>query len=203
MTKRYEKSWVAVDAVIFTIHDKKLKVFLKTREKGPFKGKKELIGGLLIGKETAEETLRRKLKETTGQQNVYFQQFNTFTSPKRDPRERAVSIGFVALINKDKLKDMNEWHDASKLPDLAFDHKEIINKGKESLKNNISPAIVKQFLPKEFPLNQLQDVYELIEEKRYDNRNFRKRMISSGIVKETQKSEKSVSHRPAKLFRFN
>lgn len=202
MPEAYEKTRVAVDAVIFTIEKKRLKVLLSTREKEPFKGKKELPGGLLRDDETAEDAMRRKLNVLIGNHDIFVQQFNTFTEPRRDPRERTISIGFVALISQDKAAKLSEWHDCQQLPALAFDHKDIIIKAKKYLKENISSLIVKQFLPAEFPLNLLHDAYETIEETTYDNRNFRKRMTSGGIVEECGKQESGVSHRPAKLFKF-
>jgi len=198
-----ELSRISFDAVIFTIIDKKLKVFLKKREKEPFKNKKELLGGLLQKNETVEECLNRKLKEIIKTEKIFFQQFFTFTNPKRDLRKRTISIGFIALINSNKIKELsNNWYEYNKLNDLAFDHKEIINSARKYLQKNISSLIVKEFMPELFPLNQLQEAYELIENKNYDNRNFRKRIINSKIVKETNKIEKNVSHRPAKLFKF-
>ncbi|MFH1638349.1 MAG: NUDIX domain-containing protein [Candidatus Woesearchaeota archaeon] len=202
MDKPYELARVAVDAAILTIHNRKLHVLLYKREKEPFKGKLELPGGLLLNDETAEETLKRKLKETIGPGNIFFSQFCTFTKPSRDPRGRTISIGFIALINKERIRDMEHWHDCSALSGLAFDHKEIISMAESYLKENISSIIIKQFMPKEFPLNKLQDVYEEIEGKQYDNRNFRKKVLNSGLVVETRNIEKDVSHRPAKLFRF-
>lgn len=200
--KDYEQARIAVDAVIFTIDSKKLRVLLCMREKEPFARKWELPGGLLLQDETAEETLKRKLRETVGRQDIFFQQFHAFTKPKRDPRARTVSIGFIALINQERIGGIKEWHDYEHLPVLAFDHKEIIEKAGMHLKENISSIIVRQFLPEEFSLNKLQDAYEAIEEKKYDNRNFRKKMLNSGIIEETEKKEGAVSHRPAKLFRF-
>ena len=197
----YQKAWIGVDPVIFTIDNGALKVLLHTREKEPFIGKNELPGGLMLSKETAKQTLVRKLNEVVGV-DAYFKQFHTFTNLNRDPRERAISIGYIALISKDKVKDDGFWYDYNKLPDMAFDHKEIIKRGKLYLKRNIRADLVKQFLPVKFPLNKLQEVYEVIEGIKYDNRNFRKKMISSGIVKETNELEKDVSHRPAKLFKF-
>ncbi len=198
----YEKSRVAVDAVIFTIQNNNLKVFLNTREKEPSKGLLELPGGLLQDQETAEITLKRKLIETVGNYDIFFEQFNTFTKPDRDPRERTVSIGFLALVSSDKIVNAVHWHDIDTLSDLAFDHKQIIIKAREYLRMNLRSTIVKQFLPEHFPLNALQDVHEVIEDKQYDNRNFRKKMITSGMVIETDLRERNVSHRPAKLFKF-
>lgn len=200
--KMYEKARIAVDAVIFTIHDKKLKLLLHKREKEPYKKRQELPGGLLKQNETAEQTLKRKLKEIISYQNIFFQQFFTFTNPSRDPRERTVSIGFIALINEEKIENLKEWYDYPHLPELAFDHKEIIKKARTYLKKNVSSLIAKQFMPNEFALNKLQEAYEVIEGKKYDNRNFRKKLISSGIVIETNKIETNVSHRPAKLYKI-
>ena len=198
----YEKSRVAIDPVIFTIHQGKLKVLLHLREKEPFKNLKELPGGLLLSHETAEESLKRKLKELVGHNTIFFKQFYTFTDPSRDPRGRTVSIGFVTLLNEEKVKDVVQWHDIDSVKECAFDHKKIIHTARTYLKEQIDPSIVKHFMPDVFPLNKLQEVYELLEETTYDNRNFRKKMISSEIVQETEQSEQNVSHRPAKLFRM-
>ncbi|MFC1697357.1 NUDIX domain-containing protein [Nanoarchaeota archaeon] len=203
MTENYEEeARIAVDTVIFTIHENKLKILLHKREKEPFKGLLELPGGLMTKLERAEDVIKRKLDELIGKQNIYVEPFFAFTDPNRDPRKRTISLGFIALINQDHMNNPKDWHDIKDLNKLAFDHKEILDKAISYLKLNINSLIAKQFLPKEFPLNRLQDVYEILENKEYDNRNFRKKMISSGIVKETKKYEKDVSHRPAKLFKF-
>jgi 8-oxo-dGTP diphosphatase len=202
MSGSYAKSWIAVDAVIFSIINGKLCVYLVQREKEPFKSKLELIGGLLEEGEEAEETLERKLNQALGKTGIYFEQFFTFTNPKRDPRERAVSVGFIALVGEDKLSDTKHWYPIDELETLAFDHQQIIQKACQYLKENINTIIVKQFMPKYFPLNQLQKAYETIEGKKYDNRNFRKSVIERGLVKETKKIEKKVSHRPATLYQF-
>ena len=197
-----EISQVAVDPVIFTIDNLKLKVLLKKREKGPFEGLLELPGGLLENNESAKETLERKLKDLLGINNIFLSQFYTFTDPKRDPRGRVISIGFIALVNNELIKSKESWHDVKGLNELAFDHKKIIEKAQEHLKKNIDTLIVKQFMPKYFTLNNLQKVYEIIEDKNYDNRNFRKKMISSGIVEKTKRTEEEVSHRPGILYQF-
>ena len=201
--KSYKNAKIAVDAVILTIHDNALKVFLHTREKKPFKGKKELPGGLLKGDETAKETLQRKLNELIGRKDIFFQQFFTFTDPSRDPRERTISIGFIALVNAKHIGQSEDWYNCNELSELAFDHNKIISDAIKYLKDNVTSLIVKQFMPDKFPLNNLQEVYEIIEGKKYDYRNFRKKMINSSIVQETNEVEKDVSHRPAKLFKFN
>ncbi len=196
------KARVAVDPVIFTIKDGSLHVFLNQREMEPFLKKHELPGGLLRGNETAEESLQRKLEELWGKKDIFFKQFHTFTDPQRDPRERIITIGFVTLINPKEEIKTGGWYNYKTLPPLAFDHQQIIRKARSFLKEQLTATFICQFLPPLFPLNQLQEVYESIEEKKYDNRNFRKRMILSEIVEETKHREKNVSHRPAKLFKF-
>ena len=201
--KTYTDSKVAIDPIIFTIHNNKLKILLKKREKEPFKNKNELPGGLLQANETAKDTLQRKLKQLTNiKQDIYLKQFHTFTNPNRDPRQRTISIGFISLINENKIEDFQDWHDISNLKNLAFDHKDIITTARQYLKNNTNPEIIKHFMPELFPLNKLQKIYQILEEKTYDNRNFRKKIINSKIVLETDQLETNVSHRPAKLFRF-
>lgn len=200
--KTYEIVKVAVDPVILTTNKGKLQVLLQSREKEPFKSLPELPGGLLLFRETAEETLKRKLRELVGYENLFFTQFNTFTEPNRDPRGRTISIGFIALVNEEKIKEWSKWIDLENLKNLAFDHLKIIQAARAYLKENLTSSIVKNFMPKYFPLNKLQEIYEILEEKKYDNRNFRKKMLSSGVVEETKQIEKEVSHRPAKLFRF-
>lgn len=198
----YETSRIAIDIVVFTIHENQLKVYLNKREKEPCIGKFELPGGLLRNNETAEETLSRKIKETIGNEKIFFQQFYTFTDPKRDPRQRTVSIGFIALVNFQQIKDFSKWHNINYLKNILFDHKEIIMRGYDYLKKEIDSLIVKQFLPNYFSFNRLQDTYEIILREKFDNRNFRRKMINSGVVEETKKLQTGVSHRPAKLYRF-
>jgi 8-oxo-dGTP diphosphatase len=202
LSAEYEKGRIAVDAVIFTIVNGTLMVYLHKREVEPFMGKYELLGGLLKKNERAEDTLMRKLKETIGDYRIYFEQFHTFTEPDRDPRGRTVSVGFIALVNSENIDSMDNWHDINGLKKLAFDHSVIIQKAREHLRENVEHLVVKQFMPKYFPLNDLQIVYEIISDKKYDNRNFRKQMLGMGIVKETDKIQKKVAHRPAKLYMF-
>jgi 8-oxo-dGTP diphosphatase len=198
----YEKVRVAVDPVIFTVKDKELLTLLHQREKSPFKKKYELPGGLLREDEAPEKRLEIKLKEMMGKEEIYFDQFSTFADPERDPRERTVSIGYIALVNEEEFQNPENWHNARNLPETAFDHQKIIRKAEKYLKNNLNTVIVKQFLPELFPLNDLQRAHEVIKQEQYDNRNFRRRMINQEIVEKTDKKQEDVPHRPATLYKF-
>ncbi len=202
-TSNHATAKIAIDPIIFTIHQNELKILLQKREKQPFKDKLELPGGLLLPNETATQTLKRKLKLLTGiKQNIFLKQFHTFTSPNRDPRQRTISIGFISLINENHITNFQDWHSYKEINNLAFDHKHIITSARDHLKSNTNPKLVKHFMPEFFPLNKLQKIYQILEESIYDNRNFRKKMISSKTVNETNQLETNVSHRPAKLFKF-
>ncbi|QQG42101.1 MAG: NUDIX hydrolase [Candidatus Woesebacteria bacterium] len=198
----YEESSIAVNAVILTIKDGELLVYLNSREKEPYKNLSELPGGLLRKLESAEQTLSRKIKDIFGKKNVFLKQFYSFTKPNRDPRGRVVSIGFIALISPDKVANFDNFQRIGTLPKLAFDHKEIIEKALEYLKENLDNQIVKEFMPPYFPLNGLQTVHEIIGKKKLDNRNFRKKIISSGTIRKVTMIQKNVPHRPAVLYRF-
>lgn len=202
MTREYEVARVAVDPVIFTVSGRTLLVMLNVREKEPYKGRHELPGGLLFKGEEPSNEMRRKLNNLFGGRDVYFAQFKTFYQPDRDPRMRTVSIGYIALVGEETVADRGKLFPVSRLPMLAFDHARIIHDASAYLKRNVNSFIAMQLMPHKFPLNQLQRVYEAIEGKRYDNRNFRKKMINEGIVTPTGEFLSNSSYRPPRLYRF-
>lgn len=93
---------VAVDIVVFSIHQHRLKVLLIQRGIPPFKGQYALPGGFVLAGETLEAAAFRELREETGTENVYLEQLYTFGDPKRDPRGRVVTVAFYALVPSDK-----------------------------------------------------------------------------------------------------
>lgn len=200
--KNYEFANIAVNAVIFTIKDKKLLIYLQTREKDPFKNCLELPGGLLHKKETAQETLVRKLKNITELKNYPLHQFQTFTDPKRDPRSRTISIGYIALLSPEKITSLKNFYPINSLVKLAFDHQEIVKSATKFLKQNINNQLIQELMPSSFPLNDLQIVYEVISQKKIDNRNFRKRILNSNLLQKAKTIQKNVNHRPASLYQF-
>lgn len=204
MEKRsnYAVARVAVNVVILCFWQKKLWVYLDNREKEPYSGQLELPGGLLQDGETAEETLKRKIGDLVGVDKVFCEQTYTFTEPKRDSRTRTISVAFVAMMNADKVTDWADFYDVNKIKRLAFDHKKIIEKALDSIRLTLDRWVIKYMLPDNFPINDLQALYELISRKGVDNRNFRKRMISLRLLEKVDEVQKRVAHRPAKLYRF-
>jgi 8-oxo-dGTP diphosphatase len=203
MADPYERALVAVDAVVFTIREDRLAVLLERREKPPFEGRPELLGGLLRRGEDVEAALRRKLRNLFGERAVYFAPCGAATAPRRDPRGRVVSLAYLALVPPDLAPRRGAYRAVDDLPPLAFDHRETVASAHRYLRENLSAALARQVLPPLFPLNRLQRVYEIVQGRAHDNRNFRKKMILEGTVVKTRRREEGCAHRPAALFRLS
>ena len=209
-TKTHE---VTTDVVIFTIQDNKLKALLVKRANEPFKGKWALPGGYVRISETLDDAALRILKEKTNVQNIYLEQLYTFGDPLRHPNSRVITCAYFALIRSDDIvlsfeenTEITEvkWHSVDNLPALAFDHKEIIEYSLKRTRERLEFCpIAFQLLPQKFTLTELQKAYELILMKKLDKRNFRKKFLSSAILKELDEFTKSGSKRPARLYSFD
>lgn len=201
---------LATDAVIFTVQDGELKVLLIQMKKKPFEGEWAIPGGLLGDKEKTEEAAKRILAEQTGVSDVYLEQLMTFDEPKRDPFGRVVSVAYFALMNSEgielkttaKYADVR-WWPVKKLPELAYDHKDIMKVAVQRLRYKLEYTnVVWSLLPKTFPLSRLRDIYEIILDRPIDKRNFLKKILSLDMVEPTGKKSSGGAHRPAELYRF-
>jgi 8-oxo-dGTP diphosphatase len=207
---KFDRPSVAVDLVIFTVRDRDLQVLLIRRGEAPYEGRWALPGGFVRIRESLEAAARRELEEETGVRDVYLEQLYTFGNPDRDPRTRVVTVAYFALISSDSLSlrataDAREvrWHSAFHHPKLAFDHEEILTYAIERLRSKIEYTTIGfQLLPDKFTLAELQRAYEIILSRPLDKRNFRKKMLSLGVLVETGESKMEGIHRPAQLFRF-
>lgn len=203
---------VAVDAVVFGYESKKnLSVLLIKRGVEPYKNSWALPGGLVMDDESLEQAVTRELKEETGVKIDYLEQLYSFGQPGRDPRNRVVSISYFGMVRPNQFTiqadtdaDEVQWFPIDKLPELAFDHKSILNMAKERLKAKLQyQPIGFGLLSKEFPFSDLEHLYTTILENQIDRRNFRKKILSFDILEETDKISQQGSGRPAKLFKFN
>lgn len=212
-TYEYPRPSVTVDLVIFTIADNDLKVLLIRRGGEPFKGRWALPGGFVEIGESLEKAAARELKEEAGVTNVYLEQLYTFGEPKRDPRGRVISVSYFALVDADQQRiraasdaTEAEWQSVfdSKLgAKLAFDHKQILDYAVWRLRNKIEWTTVGyELLPKKFTLSELQRVYEIILQRPVDKRNFRKKILAQGQIRELNETRSDGAHRPAKLYSF-
>ncbi len=203
----YPSPSVAVDIIVFTINENQLKVLIVKRNESPFKNKWAIPGGFVRIKESIEEAAARELKEETGVTEEYLEQLYTFGNPDRDPRGRVISVSYMGLINSENTKlkadtDVSEakFFPISSLPKLAFDHDKILKYALKRLRWKFEYTTVGfSMLPKKFTMSQLQDLYEIIFNKKFDKRNFRKKILSLNIL-ETEEIKKDVSHRPPQLY---
>ncbi len=209
---KIEKPAVSVTVLIFSVNNGKLEVVLINRVRDPFKSYWSLPGDILPINISLEESARTVLHDKTGIDNNYLEQLFTFGEPNRDPRGRVISVAYYALLPFDSV-DLTiapnalhaKWTPVNNLPgNLAFDHKKIIDYGVERLKNKIEYSnVVHGLLPEKFRISELQNIYEVILNKKIDKRNFSKRIISMGLIKPTKDMYKLGSHRPARLYKFS
>ncbi|MCR4327506.1 MAG: NUDIX hydrolase [Nanoarchaeota archaeon] len=203
----YEKPSVTADIVIFTIEKEKLKVLLVKRDLNPYKGKWALPGGFVRINESLDDAAKRELEEETGVKDVYLEQLYSFGEPKRDPRGRVITVSYMALVNSEKIalrasSDVSEakWFNFSKEMNLAFDHDKILNYAFQRLKWKFEYTTVAfSLLPKNFTISQVQKIYEVVFNKKFDKRNFNKKIISLNIFKE-EGVNKNVSYRPPMMY---
>lgn len=198
---------VSTDVVIFTIRDARLAVLLIRRSREPYASSWALPGGWVAPRETLDDCASRMLAEKTGIDDVYLEQLFTFGGPERDPRGRVVSVAYYALVPYDRLRRAERagqvaWHEVDALPELAFDHREMVAMAQRRLSAKLDySTIALQFMPEKFTLSELQSVYESILGEALDKRNFRKRLQSLGCLEETDEEFRAGKHRPAKLYR--
>ncbi len=206
----YKRPAVTVDVIIFTVKNNTLNVLLIKREEEPFKGFWAIPGRFVQIHESIEDAAILGLEEKTGMRNVYLEQLYSFGEPRRDPRGRVITITYFALVDYTKisLKSRDEvnikFHAVHTLPkQLAFDHRQIIEYAVKRLQWKIEYTTVAfSLLSEKFTLTDMQNVYETILNKSLDKRNFRKKILSLGIVKPTKDKTMNVSHRPAQLYEF-
>lgn len=207
MTSPAAKTTVATIVVIFAISEGELRVLLIYRSAPPQEGLWALPGGRWDGSESLEALAARKLVEETGVRNLYLEQL--FTTPGLDPANPSVAVAYFALVDARtvRLRQASEWppawHPVSSLPELAFDNNRVIAQAVERVRAKLEYTnIAFGLLPEQFTLRELHRTYEAILEEPLDRRNFRKRMISSGIIEPTGAVQREGAHRPAALYRF-
>jgi 8-oxo-dGTP diphosphatase len=202
---------ISVDSVVFGLAEGELKIALIERKNPPFEGMWAVPGGFMEGDETVEETALRELKEETGIEKVYLEQFHVFSKRGRDPRGPTLTIALFALIHSDQCKlvatgdaSAAKWWPAYALPPLAFDHDQICTKALNALRAALkSRPLAFELLPKAFTLYQLQDLYEQVFGISIDKRNFRKKVRKMDFIRASGKKTKGRRHRPAMLYHYD
>lgn len=208
---KYKKPSVTVDILLFTIMVNRLNVLLVERKYEPFKGMWAIPGGFVNIDESLNDAARRELLEETNLDDLYLEQLYTFGKPDRDPRTRVITVAYYSLAPYERLKQARAGSDASnvkwvsvnKIDNLAFDHNIILNYALDRIRTKSEYSTLPfRLLPAEFTLTELQNVYEIILERKLDKRNFRKKIISLDILKETNTYKKEGKMRPAMIYKL-
>ncbi|MFA6316478.1 MAG: NUDIX domain-containing protein [Elusimicrobiota bacterium] len=204
---------VAVDIVIFSVADDTLKTLLVKRGVPPHQGRWALPGGFLKEDEPLEEAARRELREETGVADVYLEQLYTFGDPGRDPRGRVLSVSYFALLPPGPALPRPaaggdaaeaEWFEAYKPPQLAFDHASILDYARQRLRWKLEwTTAAFGLVAKRFTLTELQRSFEAVLGKKIDKRNFRRKVLSLGVLSATRESRTEGLTRPARLYEFS
>jgi len=222
---------LSVDCVLFGYDDAGLKVLLINQKRtepadSNVKPMSQLPGDLILLDEGLDEAAARVLYELTQLNGVFLKQFHAFGDPNRvkdlkdrawlrsvrtQPEQRVVTVGYFGLVS---LHDFNpkpasfagsaDWIDLQDIGELAFDHNEILSGAIDALQSQLeSQHISFELLPKKFTISQLQSLYEVVLEKKFDKRNFRKNVKKMSHVVPLDEKQQGVMHKPAQLFSFN
>ena len=206
---KYPHPAVTTDCVIYGFDGSELQVLLIERGIEPFKGKWAFPGGFLNMDETAGEGAMRELKEETGLENAYIEQFNTYSEPGRDPRERVITIAHYALVRIQEVKGGDDaakaqWFPIDEVPQLAFDHDKILRDAMRKLRERIHfEPIGFELLPEKFTMRELQILYESILGVKFDRRNFAKKMMHYELLNQLDETVRPTAKRDALLYSFN
>lgn len=203
---------VAVDAVVFSFkREVGVRVLLIKRKNEPFIHRWVLPGGFVENDESLERAVRRELLEETHLKINYLEQFFTFGRPERDPRGRVISVAYFGLVKPGRTSVQGDddaedadWFALDDLPDLAFDHLRIVETAIAKLRDKMRrQPLGFEMLPNKFPFSDLEKVYNSLWHKPFDRRNFKKKIMSLGLL-ETQPEQITKGRgRPAHLFKFN
>ena len=200
---------VTTDVIIFTLRDNGLQVLLVKRKYPPFEGMWAIPGGFVSVDESLEEAALRELEEETGVRDVYLEQLYTFGDVARDPRGRVITVVYFAVVPSSAISpragdDATEarWWSVYDLPHLAFDHADILAYALQRLRYKLEyTAVGFELLPETFTLSELQAAYEVVLGEKLDKRNFRRKILSAGVIEETG-VYRTGEGRPAKLYHF-
>ncbi|MDD5150086.1 MAG: NUDIX domain-containing protein [Flavobacterium sp.] len=201
----------SIDCVIFGFDNGILEVLLVQHGEGISKGKWGLPGGWIRKKESVDNAAHRLLGELTGLDNIYLEQLKAFGEPDRFPLRRVITIGYYALL---KREDFNvkagftasdaKWYKINDIPDLIYDHNEILAFGLKKLQARVlKTPIGFNLLPEKFTLLQLMQLYEEILGIEMDKSNFRRKILHMKLLLALDEKQQDVSHRAAKLYKFD
>ena len=201
----------SVTAVVFGFDGEHIKVLLVERAKMPHKGEYALPSTLITLEDEVDASADKMLVELLGKP-IYRRQLRSFFDPERHPMGRVVTIPYYGMtdiseptpILPTEYATHAVWQSLDGLPELAFDHRNILDAARRRLKVRIPFQLMgHHFLPKQFTMNQLLKLHETLLETELDKRNFSKKIISMDLLKDTGINVNNITGRPARLYEFN
>ncbi len=201
----------AVDCIVFGVADNKLQLLIFEREVEPLAGEWSLLGSFLNQSESTSDAASRVLHELTGLDNIYMEQLHCFAAPNRDPGGPVISVAYWSLIKINQYdREFNvdnhraKWVSIDEMPELILDHGGMVAMAIKRLRERARfYPIGFELVPKEFTLRQLLSVYEAIFNHKIDDRNFRKKILKSGLLTALDKKDKTTSRKGSYLYEFN
>jgi len=211
ITERSVMNAITIDCVIFGFDKGSLEVLLIEHAEGIRKGEWGLPGGWIHENESIDNAAHRLLADLTGLDNIYLEQLKAFGDPNRFPLGRVITIGYYALV---KREDYNiragftasdaKWYKIADVPNLIYDHTEILNYSLTNLRTRVKQAPVGfNLLPEKFTLFELMQLYEEILGVEMDKSNFRRKILRMKLLVPLDEKQKDVSHRAAQLYEFD
>ena len=208
----YNNIGIHLISTLFTIENGIVKVLLIKRKNNPYNGMWALVGGALYNNEDLIDGMKREIYEKTGIENIdiYFSSVNGETN--RSPMKRMIAVTYIGIIDskrvdllKETMKTSNaDWVSIDRIPELAYDHNNILEAAITTLRERIIESnILKSLYPEGFTIPEIQKAYETILNKKFDRRNFRKKILSLGFIIDTNKYKNFEGKKPAKLYRFD
>lgn len=221
---------LSVDCVVFGFDYKKLNVMLTKRELKDPNSEAVIFtdytvqGHHVLEGEAIDQAASRVLKDKTGLDNIFLEQFHTFGDLDRMNKEKdqmwtklrypmiaqhVISVGYYSLVDSSIIKPdeqhaNTQWFPVDKLPSLGFDHKKMILMALDNLRRKLRrEPIGFELLPEKFTMSQLQTLYECVFGIKLDRRNFRKKVAQMKYVIPLDEKQKGVAHKPAQVFIFS
>jgi ADP-ribose pyrophosphatase YjhB (NUDIX family) len=205
-----DKIYIATDCIIFGFDNESIKLLVFKRRVAPFEGEWSLIGSFVKTNESVNDAAKRVLTDITGLENVFMKQLKVYGAVDRDPGSRCITVGQYALIHiEDQDKELVEkhgavWYELDELPDLVLDHNTLVQDALVQLRLKASyQPIGFELLPEKFTIPTLQKLYEAIYQKKFDPRNFRKKIIALDVLTKLEEKDKTTSKKGAFLYKFN
>jgi ADP-ribose pyrophosphatase YjhB (NUDIX family) len=196
-------------AVVVQVRERQLRALLWERAREPFSGLWALPGGTVGPDETLEQSIRRHLAAKVDVREVaHLEQLVTLSDPGRHPARRQLATAYLGLVPHGVDADVpadTAWHAIGRLPQLAFDHREIVLAGRDRLRSKLSYTNVGFALaPAEFALSELRDLYSAALGHEVSTTNLQRVLLRRGLLEETgeRRPPGRSGGRPASVYRF-